>query len=119
MNRMASTLNLTARGMNDSQTLEFLFQKKENLRKILGGIQFDDSLSGNSVLPKKLYAAIRFPAELRNSTKNTGVKRSSWKTDILFPSNRFRGPRSEEFKETAPPGIDLLYLKKIKLIELN
>lgn len=103
MNRAAGILNLTAQAMPSAENMELLLQNEVNLIDILGGVQFEDSLSGFVDLPKDLYAAIRFPGELRTSGLNSLVQ-SSWRTNLIFPQIQFAGPRSPTENKTATPG---------------
>lgn len=104
MNKAASSLNLTVQPMANAETMELFLQNEVNLIHILAGIQFEDSLSGVVSLPNNLYAALRFPGELRTLGMNSIVQ-SSWRTNLIFPQIQFAGPRSPTENQTASPGI--------------
>lgn len=103
MQRTAEKLELTAQGMPNAESMKLLLQNELNLISTLGGVQFDDSLSGIVSLPKDLHAAIRFPGELRTGGMNSIVA-SSWRTNWLFPQIQFAGPRNPKANFTAIPG---------------
>lgn len=109
MDKTASKLKLKAEGMPSGQAMELLFHNDEKWNEILGGVQFEDSLSGNIDLPKNLHVAIRLPAELRKPPGDLTVVGNSWQTNALFPPIRNRGPRAYKLNETAPPGNVLFY----------
>lgn len=104
MEKVAAKLRLTAQGLPDEQNMILLMQDQKNSLDTLGGVQFDDSLSGTAVLPKTLYAAIRLSAELRKYGKNLSIE-NTWYTDRLFPSIELAGPRDSSSTFTASPGI--------------
>lgn len=92
-------------GMANGKAMELLLQKEENVKTTLAGVQFEDSLTENQPLPKNVYVAIRFPAELRKPPLGEiMVKGKSWQTDLVFPIFQIAGPRSYISNETAPPG---------------
>lgn len=103
MNRTAQKLGLETRGMLNAETMELYLQDEFNLISILGGIQFNDLLSGNVSLPQDLHAAIRFPAELRTTFSVISLATNSWRTNLLFPQIQFAGPRNPASNFTAPP----------------
>lgn len=102
MQKTAQKLNLEATGMPSAESMNFFLQNEMNLIQTVGGIQFNDSLSGSVPLPKDLYAAIRFPGELRSLGVNPLVP-ASWRTNFVFPRIQYAGPRDPTFIYTATP----------------
>lgn len=106
MEKTAAKLGLTAQGLSNGQNMELLMQDKHNLMSTLGGVQFEESLSGDVDLPRYLFVAIRLPGELRqknNQTIEDASKMSTWNTDKLFPPNEIAGPRDDTLKFSAFP----------------
>lgn len=103
MNKAAKKLNLMAVSRPNAESVELQLQNELNLITVLGAVQFNDSLSGNVSLPNDIYAAIRFPGELRSLGMNS-LATSSWRTNLLFPQIQFAGPRSPASNFTAVPG---------------
>lgn len=111
MQKTAQKLGLTVQNVTNAEAMELLLQDELTLVNTLGSVQFDDSLSDIDSLPRDLYAAIRFPREMRSTSAT-----SSWMTNLLFPQIQFAGPRSPTSNFTASPGKSLfcvmdLYLK--------
>lgn len=105
MNRMGQKLNLTVEGVKNSETMELILQDKSKLVNTLAGVQFDDSLSD---IDKNLYAAIRFPRDLRTlSMRISGTE--SWMTSLIFPQIQYAGPRETYSKYTASPCKPIFY----------
>ncbi|KAK4876911.1 hypothetical protein RN001_009417 [Aquatica leii] len=90
---------------NDSNSLENYLNNEFHLVTTLAGIQFDDSLKGNVVLPPKLTVTFRFPGELRSgaSLGAKGFGQYTWKTNLLFPLYQIAGPRGWDMNEGAEP----------------
>lgn len=104
MDKVAKKLGLIAKGLPNVQNMVLLMHDEQNLHDTLGGVEFDDSLSGNVTIPRTLYAAIRLPGELRQYSKNSSTD-NTWYTDHLFPSIEIAGPRDHASTFTASPGI--------------
>lgn len=103
MENVAATLNLTVYPFKSADEMQLLLQNEVNLAVIIGGVQFDDALSGNVDLPTNLSAAIRFPGELRTHGFSTYTE-NSWRTNLLFPLYQIAGPRNPFYNFTATPG---------------
>lgn len=103
MDRMAEKLNLTAEARPNAEIVELELNNELNLINTLGAVQFSDTLGYLDPLPKDLYAAIRFPGELRTLGMNS-IAASSWRTNLLFPQIQFAGPRTPTENFTASPG---------------
>ncbi|XP_067637687.1 phospholipid-transporting ATPase ABCA3 isoform X2 [Eurosta solidaginis] len=66
----------------------------------VAGIQFDDSWASITDYPRKFAFTLRFPSELRTSTRSLGW---SWLTSKLFPLIDMPGPRNAEEDDGGLP----------------
>ncbi|KAF5273700.1 hypothetical protein FQA39_LY07390 [Lamprigera yunnana] len=89
----------------DSKSLEVYLSNEIHLVTTLAGVQFDDDLKGNKILPSNLSITFRFPGELRGgiSLGAKGFGQYTWKTNLLFPLYQVAGPRGWDMNEGAEP----------------
>nr|QJX58398.1 truncated ATP-binding cassette sub-family A member 2 [Pectinophora gossypiella] len=79
-------------GYNSSAAMRGIYAEEEATRRVIAGIEFDDSLREITELPLDLSYALRFPERPRlNSFFMTGGR--TWRTDNVFPMFEVPGPR--------------------------